>query len=121
MTRRQAGTDLGSVASSAPRAARLARVLAGFASAAADAHSVDDLCRMGLVAVGPSTFRRWCRAEDVRPNRVLDLARLLRALVLARRHRTSVVEWMDIDPRTFTALLGRARICQRSDSGLPTI
>ncbi len=106
--------------SSAPRADRVARLIVGFLSATADAHSVDDLCVAGLVGVAPSTFRRWCRAEGVRPNRILDFARLLRALTLAREHGTSLLEWMEMDPRTFTGLLRRAEVRELSNGRLPT-
>ena len=114
------GGFVGMVDASAPRATRIARLLVDFLSATADTHSVDDLCRRGSVGVAPSTFRRWCRAEGVRPNRVLDLTRLLRALVLARRHSTSLLEWMEIDPRTFGALLRRAEVPELLNGPMPT-
>ncbi len=115
-TRELAGTG----GPSATRAGRVGRLLVGFLAATVDAHSVDDLCRGGSVGVAPSTFRRWCRAERVRPSRVLDLARLLRALILAREHGTPLLEWMEIDPRTFAVLLQRAAVRELFDGRLPT-
>jgi hypothetical protein len=76
---------------------------------------------MGWVGVAPSTFRRWCRAERERPKRVLDFARLLRALMLATKHGTSVLEWMEIDLRTFGALLRRAEAPELFNGPMPTI
>jgi hypothetical protein len=114
------GRSIGQVDASASRAARMARLLVGFLSATGDAHSVDDLCRMGWVGVGPSTFGRWCRAERERPKRVLDFARLLRALMLATTHGTSVLEWMEIDLRTFGALLRRADALELFNGPMPT-
>lgn len=102
------------------RAARIVSVLASFLASGTDAHSVEVLCRGATPGAAASTFRRWCQCERVIPRRALDLARLLRALNLARTQKTSVLEWLDIDPRTFQSLVQRAQVPELLDNMLPT-
>jgi hypothetical protein len=40
--------------------------------------------------------------------------------MLAREHGTSLIEWMEIDPRTFEALLRRAEVPELSSGLMPT-
>ena len=103
----------------APRAARLARVLADACSAPNDFRSVDELCRVTSLGVAPGTFRRWCDAESIHPREAVDFARLLRAVVLAERHGAEVSEWLDVDPRTFCALLNRGGVTELFDRAVP--
>jgi hypothetical protein len=92
------------------RALRIATVIAAFLDSPSDVHSLDGLCLTGPVGVAPSTFRRWCDAEGIRPNKFLKFARLLRALWIARESRTLPIEWLEVDPRTFNALLEKGRV-----------
>ena len=101
------------------RAARVVRVLTGLLSAPIDVHSVHELCRVAPVGVAPATFRRWCQQEAIQARHALDFARLLRALMLARRQRTSMSEWIDVDPRTLRRLLDRAGIARLFQRQVP--
>lgn len=70
--------------------------------------------------VALSTFRRWCEAADLPPHSILSFARLLRAIRLARQHGTAVIEWMDIDPRTYEGLVSQAGLGALLETGCPS-
>jgi hypothetical protein len=68
-----------------------------------------------LVAVSIPTLRTRCYAAHVSPKRSLDLARLLRVCVQARRECCSPTDLLDTkDPRTVSALLVRAGLSDES-------
>jgi hypothetical protein len=68
------------------------------------------LCRAANLGVAPWTLRRWCAAEGIQPARLLDLARLLSALILATKRGAVPIEWLDLDPRTYCAMLARTGV-----------
>jgi MoxR-like ATPase len=62
-----------------------------------------------LVGASRSTLATWCRGAGVSPRRSLQLARLLRALVLTDGRLTLLQQVLDIaEPRTLQRLLERA-------------
>jgi hypothetical protein len=103
------------------RAVRIARVLVSLATAELDAHSVDDLCRRSDVGVSRAAFRRWCADEGISAGSALTFARLLRALVLAREHGVSPLEWLDCDARSFRRALRVGGVRDLFVDGLPTV
>lgn len=62
-----------------------------------------------LVGASRSTLATWCRASGVSPRQSLQLARLLRALVLTDGQLNLLQQVLDIaEPRTLQRLLDRA-------------
>ncbi|MGE5834468.1 MAG: hypothetical protein ACM4AI_08335 [Acidobacteriota bacterium] len=103
-----------------PRAAKIAAVLVAPLTAPGDIHSVEELCHVAPIGVAQATFRRWCNEEGISPGQALAFARLLRAVIFARKDRTSASEWMEIDPRTFRRLLKRAGVVELFAGEAPT-
>jgi hypothetical protein len=88
-----------------PTAERIAVIITALCSSANDFRSVQDLCRASPFGLSPATFRRWCTSiPGVRPRQILLFARLLRAVVLARKRGTPVAVWLDMDERTYRRL-----------------
>ena len=62
-----------------------------------------------LVGASRGALATWCRAAKTTPRRSLDLARLLRALLMTGGSSIDLQDVMDIvDPRTVTRMLTRA-------------
>lgn len=96
----------------APRASRIAAVIAGASASPEDYRSVDALLKAAraTIAVSHSTFCRWCVAEGLRSKDVVDFARVLRGLRLAAEWDCPISEVLEIDVRTLPALLGRGGV-----------
>jgi hypothetical protein len=62
-----------------------------------------------LVGASRGTLGAWCRAARTTPRRSLELARILRALVLTSGSESGFQDVMDIvDPRTVSRMFRRA-------------
>ena len=68
-----------------------------------------------FVAVSPATLGETCRLLDIQAHDARDLARMIRALTMVRRHRLHVEGVLDIcDRRTLQKLIARAALDDRS-------
>lgn len=119
--RAQRGHRLEAIGATPVAAERLAHMVVAFLTSQHDAHSISAFCRISPVGVGESTFGRWCKATNVSPHDVLSFARLLRAVQLAGQHATGVIDWMDVDPRTFHDLVHQAGVGDLLAIGWPTL
>jgi hypothetical protein len=105
-----------------PAVERVAIIIVALFSSANDFRSVEDLCKASPIGLSPATFRRWCHAiPGARPRHVLLFARLLRAVVLARRHRTTPRVWLDMDDRTVRCLCSWAIESRMLTSSDPSV
>jgi len=87
--------------------ARWARLIIRVVTSSTDPSTVEKWGR--LVGASRGKLGTWCRASKTSPRRSLELARLLRALVLTNVSGFDLQDVMDVvDPRTLKRMLGRA-------------
>lgn len=96
-------------------------MVTAFCSSPSDVHSIEDFCQIAPIGVSRASFRRRCEALGVEAGDMVRLARLVRAADRARRGGTRLVDHLDVDPRTYRALVIRANVADLVRSGPPRL
>jgi len=81
--------------------------VARFVDFPSDVRTTEALCRAAGLFVPERTFREWCLAEGVQTSALRDLARMLRAVHMARVNACRLEECFELDRRTLQSLLDR--------------